>query len=193
MPFVPVGGIGGRPKGSLSEKTLAVREFCRSVCEDKEYRAAILRRARTNTLGPMEQVIWAYAWGRPKERVEIELSAPSPDLSQLSMQELIMQASELMLQLRQAEEQEMALPAEYRLENAPPNAPPTAVPLLNEIVQRHVDVAAQVASMSDDEIAQRAARLLEREQRKVAKSRAAAAAGLEDAAPVQETLDAPHA
>ncbi len=97
---------GGRPKGSLSLKTLQIQAFCKSIVEDPEYRAAILQRARTNQLGSMEPVIWAYGYGRPKETIDLHVGRLEEDLSSLSVQDLALRAADLLSQLREAEEVE---------------------------------------------------------------------------------------
>lgn len=120
---------GGRPPGALSEKTLQVQAFCRSVCEDPEYMASILQRARSNNLGSMEPVIWAYAWGKPKETVDLRVGRLEDHLSYLSTEELTLRAMELVKQLGEVREEERelapyiaglddreAMPAEYHTE-----------------------------------------------------------------------------
>lgn len=94
---------GGRPKGRLNDKTLAVQSFCRSVCEDEAYRESILQRARTNTLGSMEPVIWAYGYGRPKDSLDVRFGRlGEEDLSELSMEELTARAEAVLAQAREA-------------------------------------------------------------------------------------------
>jgi hypothetical protein len=38
--------------------------------EDKRYRQALRRRLMNGTLGPLEIVLWQYAYGKPKETIE---------------------------------------------------------------------------------------------------------------------------
>ena len=102
----------GRPKGAVSMKTLAAQRFCRSVCDDPEYRESILRRARAGTLGSMESQIWWYAYGRPKLEFSVELSADE-DLSSLSMEELKARHDELNKQIEEAAALRTALAAEF--------------------------------------------------------------------------------
>jgi hypothetical protein len=106
---------GGRPKGSLSEKTLQAQAVCRSICEDPEYVASLLQRARSGNLGSMEPVIWAYAWGKPKESVDLRVGRIEDDLSHLSTEELTLRAMEMVRQLREVQEEEQAIPADYRV------------------------------------------------------------------------------
>jgi hypothetical protein len=102
---------GGRPKGSLNTKTLQVQAFCRSICEDPEYRASILQRARSNQLGSMESVVWAYGYGKPKESVDLRVGRLEEDLSSLSTTELMDRAASLSRELRDAHEIELVLQA----------------------------------------------------------------------------------
>src|SRR5688500_8794421 len=103
---------GGRPKGSLNAKTLQIQAFCRSVCEDPEYRESVLKRARAGTLGPMEPVILAYAYGKPKESVDVRVGPLVEDLSQMSIEELTTRAAQLVAQLEEAKQLEEAISAE---------------------------------------------------------------------------------
>ncbi len=100
---------GGRPKGSLSAKTLQIQAFCRSICEDPEYRESLLKRARAGTLGSMEPVIFAYGYGKPKESVDIRVGRIGEDLSALSMEELTLHAEDLVRQLHEAQDLERQL------------------------------------------------------------------------------------
>lgn len=94
---------GGRPHGRVNDRTLEVQRFCRSICEDAEYRASILERARTNNLGSMEPVVWAYGYGRPRETVSLQIGREPEDLSALSPQELKLRAVNVVLQLQEAQ------------------------------------------------------------------------------------------
>ena len=93
--------------------------------------ASILQRARSNNLGSMEAVIWAYAWGKPKETVDLRVGRIDDDLSYLSTEQLTLRAMETVKQLREIQEEERelapyiaglddreALPAEYHTESA---------------------------------------------------------------------------
>ena len=105
---------GGRPKGALNFRTKQIQAFCRSVCEDPLYRKTVIDRARSGTLGPMEPVILAYAYGKPKESIDLHVGPLAEDLSALSIEELAQRAEAMTQQLREARELEAALPAEYR-------------------------------------------------------------------------------
>lgn len=96
---------GGRPKGRLNDKTLRVQAFCRSVIEDEEYQASILERARTNSLGSMEAVLWAYGYGKPKESIDLRVGVGADvreDLAELTLEELHERARALSAQIDDA-------------------------------------------------------------------------------------------
>jgi hypothetical protein len=61
----------------------------------------------------MEPVMWAYGYGRPKERLEISLTH---DLSHLSAAELLDRADQLRQELLEAAAEEASIPAEFRIE-----------------------------------------------------------------------------
>ncbi len=63
-------GAGGRPKGSLNRATIEIRDVARRLVEDRLYQKNLLIRLRKGTAGPMEAVVWAYAYGRPLQRLE---------------------------------------------------------------------------------------------------------------------------
>ena len=71
-------GVGGRPKGALNRTTLEIRALARSLVEDPEYLAALRRRLAAGKAGPLEPLLFAYAYGRPTERpTEASRQVPS--------------------------------------------------------------------------------------------------------------------
>lgn len=62
----------GRPKGRLNEKTLAVQTFARSFVEDPDYRLALRARLLLGEANAVEAMLWHYAYGKPKETVELQ-------------------------------------------------------------------------------------------------------------------------
>jgi hypothetical protein len=65
-------GNPGRPKGAKNKSTIAVRIFAQQVLEDEGYRNRVRRMARAGTLpSHLETMLYAYAFGKPKERLEI--------------------------------------------------------------------------------------------------------------------------
>lgn len=66
------GNPNGRPKGSLNKATKEAKAFCSSLTDDPVYQAKLRKDFRARTLEPsIEQMIWYYAKGKPKERVEL--------------------------------------------------------------------------------------------------------------------------
>lgn len=116
---------GGRPKGSYTIKKLTAIAFARDVCNDEEYRQNLLHRARTGQLGSMEATIWAYAFGKPLERVDLTIAVPQEDYTQLSIEELACRAAELTTQLREAQALQDAIDAEFVSAETPALVPAT--------------------------------------------------------------------
>ena len=61
-------GSGGRPKGARNRATLEIRALARSLVQDPTYLAALRRRLAAGKAGPMEVLLFNYAYGRPSER-----------------------------------------------------------------------------------------------------------------------------
>ncbi len=61
----------GRKKGVPNKATAEVRAACVAIVDDAAYRRKLLARARAGTLPPaVECMLWHYAKGKPKDRVE---------------------------------------------------------------------------------------------------------------------------
>ena len=72
------GGSPGRPVGVPNRATREVRAFCQRLVADPEYRADLERRWREGKLPPaLEQMIWAYAIGRPPQALQVTTRGPS--------------------------------------------------------------------------------------------------------------------
>ena len=56
---------GGRRPGSRNKATDGIREIARSFVDDPGYREALKARLEAGTAGTMEQILWAYGYGRP--------------------------------------------------------------------------------------------------------------------------------
>ena len=70
MPFKK--GQGGRPKGVPNKATRDVAAICRAMVEDPEYLKYLTHRIYTGQAPPgIEALVWHYAYGKPKERMEI--------------------------------------------------------------------------------------------------------------------------
>jgi len=71
------GGSPGRPRGVPNKATAEVRELTQRWLHDPTYCEKFKARLMAGVLPPaLESMVWAYAWGRPVERIEVE--APQP-------------------------------------------------------------------------------------------------------------------
>ena len=77
MPFQkghPPHKTGGRKKGSLNSKTIEAKEICLEMIHNKSYQKTLLKRLIDGTAGPIESQVWHYAFGKPKEHLDIVLN-----------------------------------------------------------------------------------------------------------------------
>jgi hypothetical protein len=82
----------GRPRGAVNGATKRAREFAELILCSQEYRDSLVRRIRTDSLAPnIEALLYHYAYGKPKERVE--LSEAPPQLDAFSDDELQLRAA----------------------------------------------------------------------------------------------------
>ena len=51
--------------------TAEIRQLARHLLEEKTYRRSLRRRLMNGTLGPLEIVLWHYAYGKPKDQLEM--------------------------------------------------------------------------------------------------------------------------
>jgi len=62
---------GGRKPGVPNKVTVEAKAFCTSLVNDKRYKANLRKRLRKGEAPPaVECMVWYYAAGKPKERVE---------------------------------------------------------------------------------------------------------------------------
>ena len=81
MPFQPgqSGNKAGRPKGSKNRQTLEAEAFARGIVESSAYRASLEARVEAGSLPPgVETMLWHYAYGKPKESLEVSGDADAP-------------------------------------------------------------------------------------------------------------------
>lgn len=63
---------GGRRKGTPNKSTGAVADRCRQLIESKAYQAFFKQRLERGELPPaVEAMTWHYAYGKPKESLEL--------------------------------------------------------------------------------------------------------------------------
>lgn len=71
-------GGPGRPKGIPNKATIEIREACRKLLESPAYATALEARLIEGRAGQVEPLLYYYAYGKPKERIELEGAAPMP-------------------------------------------------------------------------------------------------------------------
>jgi len=64
------GNPRGRTPGTLTRKTIEVRDICNRLIDDADYLAALRKRLIDGSAGSVEILIWHYAKGKPVDRVE---------------------------------------------------------------------------------------------------------------------------
>jgi hypothetical protein len=62
------------PRGTPNKATREVRELARRLVEDADYQAKLKARLEAGQAGALEPLLWHYAYGKPKQPVE--LTAP---------------------------------------------------------------------------------------------------------------------
>lgn len=78
-PFRPgqSGNPEGRKKGVPNKATREVRQLARRLVEDREYQANVRQRLRAGEAGALEPLLWHYAYGKPKEVVDLTATGVS--------------------------------------------------------------------------------------------------------------------
>ena len=83
--------FGGRQKGTPNKTTVEIRTAARAIVEDPKYVTQLKRRMRTGSAPHMETLMFYYAYGKPRERMELSAPGGKPlgyDLSKLSLPQL---------------------------------------------------------------------------------------------------------
>ena len=63
---------GGRKMGTPNKATIEIKEIARSLVDGPVYRHNLERRLKSGRLAPaMEQTLWAYAYGKPKDTTDL--------------------------------------------------------------------------------------------------------------------------
>ena len=62
---------GGRKAGTTNKATVEIKELARSLLEDPVYQAKLTQRLRDGAAAQIEQMLYHYAYGKPKERFEV--------------------------------------------------------------------------------------------------------------------------
>lgn len=69
-------GNPGKPKGAIAKATREVREIAQRLVEDEKYVASLTERLRRGTAPHMETLLFHYAYGKPKDVVEVQQTVP---------------------------------------------------------------------------------------------------------------------
>lgn len=78
------GNPRGRKPGVPNKATIEAKLFCASVVDDEIYRRNLLKAARLRRLkAGVEQMLWHYAKGKPKEQVELTGANGAPLVPEL--------------------------------------------------------------------------------------------------------------
>jgi hypothetical protein len=78
-PFKPGERTAGRQKGTPNKATIEVKEAARLLVEDESYRKNLQARLKSGECAPaVESMLWHYAYGKPKEMVELTGPNGSP-------------------------------------------------------------------------------------------------------------------
>jgi hypothetical protein len=82
----------GRPPGSKNIQSEA-RTFALEILRSPEYRKSLMDRVKAGSLASnIEAMLWAYAYGRPTERMEVTHVNPTAQLAEMSIDELAKRA-----------------------------------------------------------------------------------------------------
>jgi len=60
----------GRPKGSQNTRTVEAKQLAQWLVSDKTYQRNLQKHVQAGETGGMEPMLWAYAYGKPKEQIE---------------------------------------------------------------------------------------------------------------------------
>lgn len=71
-PFVKGDPRAGRPRGVANKATVEVKSLAQGLLSSPEYQASLVARLNAGELAPaVESLLWHYAYGKPKETVEV--------------------------------------------------------------------------------------------------------------------------
>lgn len=108
----------GRPPGALNRTSRQAREFAQMLVSSPAYRFSLIARIKAGTLPPaIETMIWHYAFGKPKETIEL-VDDREKDFSSTTTQDLAKRAELLAIVLRTGKQEVLETPEEYMREVA---------------------------------------------------------------------------
>jgi len=75
----PRPSTSGRKKGTKNKRTLEIEAYASSILDDPHVQAKMLEQAQEGTLSaPIMQLLFYYAYGKPKERIEHSMDQDKP-------------------------------------------------------------------------------------------------------------------
>ena len=86
------GNPSGKRRGTLNGVTIEAREAAALIVDDPAYRAALTARVIAGTAPQMEPLLWAYAKGRPVERIEQGAPGAFADLTDADLKSRMIDA-----------------------------------------------------------------------------------------------------
>ena len=107
----------GRPPGAINIASRELKEFWHNFFSSAEYRTKAKQRILDGSAPHLESYLLNRIYGKPKEHVELSVTAAQEDLSMLSTEELTQRAENLLKQLGEMKELEESIPAEYRIDD----------------------------------------------------------------------------
>jgi hypothetical protein len=91
-------------KGIPNKATRQAREFAQMIISSPAYQSSLVARIRSGTLPPaIEQMLWHYAFGKPKEHITIEDLRSGEDLEALSTSDIARRAEILAERVRRGD------------------------------------------------------------------------------------------
>ena len=90
------GNPRGRSPGTQRRRTIEVREVCSRLVDDPDYRESLRKRMIAGTAGAMEPLVWAYAKGKPVDRVERGIPGAFAEITDDELKERLRQAIALL-------------------------------------------------------------------------------------------------
>lgn len=102
--------------GATVATRVEAQRFARDLVLSDDYQKNLRVRLLAGTLpAAVEVLLLHYAFGKPLEQVQVQVSSQQQDLSQLSGEELLRRMDEMQAALRDLQELEEAIPARYKV------------------------------------------------------------------------------